>query len=135
MPKKARLFVGMNMETITDSIVIIDDVPVEACILEDMLKDAGYCNTKKYFDPLTALNDISEKCSPSILITDYYMPEMSGTDVIEKVFNNKNNMNAIIITGDSEKARQLSSKYTVFKKNINFHSELIAYIDKLLKNS
>ena len=112
----------MNQDFAT--IIIIDDVPIEACIIEDMLTDAGYKNVRSYSNPIIALKDIKARSAPALLIADYHMPEMNGVDVIEYVRRSCGRVQAILITGDEQKVKQLSPSYMILQKNITFYDRL-----------
>ena len=75
------------MGTQGDRIIIIDDVPVVASLIEDTLQDAGFKNTHIFNNPLLALKEIIDisQPRPAVIITDYNMPEMNGMELIQKV--------------------------------------------------
>lgn len=120
------------MDSRNANIIIIDDVPVEACIIEDMLTDAGFTNVRAYSNPIIALKDIKARCTPKLLIADYHMPEMNGVEVIERVRRSCGEVNAILITGDDQTANKLAPSYQVLKKNLSFYDRLIACVFQIL---
>ena len=110
------------MGTDDDRIIIIDDVPVVACLIEDTLKDAGFKNTHTYTRP-----------RPAVIITDYHMPEMNGMELIQKVEQRYHGIDAIIVTSDSRKAHEFSDKYPILEKDSNFIDRLVDYVTEILK--
>jgi two-component system chemotaxis response regulator CheY len=123
------------MGTDDDRIIIIDDVPVVACLIEDTLKDAGFKNTQTYNNPLLALKEIIDttRPRPAVIITDYNMPEMNGMELIQKVEQRYHGIDAIIVTSDSRKAHEFSDKYPILEKDSNFIDRLVDYVTEILK--
>jgi two-component system chemotaxis response regulator CheY len=123
------------MGTDDDRIIIIDDVPVVACLIEDTLKDAGFKNTHIYNNPLLALKEIIDttRPRPAVIITDYHMPEMNGMELIQKVEQRYHGIDAIIVTSDSRKAHEFSDKYPILEKDSNFIDRLVDYVTEILK--
>jgi len=122
------------MGTDDDRIIIIDDVPVVACLIEDTLKDAGFKNTHTYNNPLLALKEIIDTTAPpAVIITDYHMPEMNGMELIQKVEQRYHGIDAIIVTSDSRKAHEFSDKYPILEKDSNFIDRLVDYVTEILK--
>jgi CheY-like chemotaxis protein len=123
------------MGTDDDRIIIIDDVPVVACMIEDTLQDAGFKNTHIYNNPLLALKEIIESTRPrpAVIITDYHMPEMNGMELIQKVEQRYHGIDAIIVTSDSQGAHELPDKYPVLEKDSNFIDRLVDYVTEILK--
>ena len=123
------------MGTDDDRIIIIDDVPVVACLIEDTLQDAGFKNTHIYNNPLLALKEIIDTARPrpAIIITDYNMPEMNGMELIEKVEQRYHGIDAIIVTSDSHGAQEFSDKYPILEKDSNFIERLVDYVANILK--
>jgi CheY-like chemotaxis protein len=121
------------METNSDRIIIIDAVPVEACIIEDVLLEAGFKNVRTYSDPLVALKDIGQHIKPAIVITDYHMPEMNGFDLAQKVLQRSEKTAIILISGDHEKAEELKPCFRVIKKDFSFYDRLLSCVSEILE--
>ncbi|MGB7568154.1 MAG: response regulator [Chitinivibrionales bacterium] len=123
------------MGTDNDRIIIIDDVPVVASLIEDTLQDAGFKNTHIYNNPLLALKEIIDatRPRPAVIITDYNMPEMNGMELIEKVEQRYHGIDAIIVTSDSHGAQEFSDKYPILEKDSNFIERLVDYVANILK--
>lgn len=121
------------MGTNDDRIIIIDDIPVVASMIEDTLQDAGFKNTHIYNNPLLALKEIIGANRPAVIITDYNMPEMNGVELIEKVEQQYHGIDAIIVTSDSVKGNEFSDKYPVLEKDSNFMDRLVDYVTEILK--
>jgi CheY-like chemotaxis protein len=123
------------MGTDDDRIIIIDDVPVVASLIEDTLQDAGFKNTHTYNNPLLALKEMIEttRPRPAVIITDYNMPEMNGMELIQKVEQRYHGIDAIIVTSESLGAHTFPKKYPVLEKNSNFIDRLVDYVTEILK--
>jgi len=80
-------------------IVVVDDEKIIRTLLNEILTKAG----NEVFATSTAdeaLEIVREK-SPDILITDIFMPEKSGLELIMEVRKNFPKMKVIAISGDS----------------------------------
>ena len=122
------------METKSDRIIIIDDIPVEACIIEDVLIEAGFKNVRTYSDPIVALKDIGHYTKPAIVITNYHTPEMNGFDLAKKVLQRSEKTAIIIISGDHEKAEELKPYFRVIKKDFSFYDRLLSCVSEILES-
>ena len=67
-------------------ILIVDDSRATLEIVRRGLESFGYCrlSIKKTNSPVDALK-LTEEWSPDILLTDWYMPDMTGLDLIKAV--------------------------------------------------
>ena len=116
-----------------DRIIIIDDIPVVAYMIEDTLQDAGFKNTHTYNDPLLAVKEINDAFRPAVIITDYNMPEMTGMELLEKVEQRHHGIDAIIVTSEPGWAKGHPEKYPVLEKDANFVDRLVEYVTQILK--
>ena len=65
------------------TVVIVDDEKSYADLLAQLLKDNVECNVHVFYRPADALAAIPE-LKPSVIVTDYYMPEINGLDFIRR---------------------------------------------------
>lgn len=121
------------MEARDDRIIIIDDVPIMASMIEDTLQDAGFKNTHIFNNPLVALKEIIATTRPAVIITDYNMPEMNGMELIEKVEQRYKKIDAIIVTSETATEREFSDKYPVLEKDSDFIDRLVEHVNEILK--
>ncbi|MBL8642592.1 MAG: response regulator [Rhodospirillaceae bacterium] len=85
------------------SILVVDDEPFYASLVERILKQAGYAN-------ITTLNDAREVAELhaardfDLILLDVHMPHLSGLEVIErlKAVEQHDYVPVIVMTGDSE---------------------------------
>ncbi len=82
-----------------ESILIIDDEKNIRNSLEDILNDEGY----KVFSTSNGMDglDILEKNIIDIILLDVKLPKMNGLEVLEKINENLNNLEIIMISGHS----------------------------------
>ena len=66
------------------SILLVDDYEFIRTILERMLQQLGYQNLCMAVDGLEALNLLRSQ-PIDLVITDYHMPEMDGTDLFQSM--------------------------------------------------
>jgi CheY-like chemotaxis protein len=60
-------------------VFIVDDVPIIAYTISEVLRDRGY-SVIPYIDPVQALRD-AHSLLPDVLISDVDMPDLSGVDL------------------------------------------------------
>lgn len=65
------------------TIMIVDDEPNTVDLLEEMLKPEGYKIIKAY-DGKECLDKL-KKTKPDLILLDFFMPDMSGREVLEKI--------------------------------------------------
>ena len=66
------------------SILLVDDYEIIRTILERILQQLGYQNLCMAVDGLEALNLLRSQ-PIDLVITDYHMPEMDGTDLFQSM--------------------------------------------------
>jgi DNA-binding NtrC family response regulator len=88
-------------------ILIVDDEPSYLTLLKGLLQDEGYKNVITEENPLN-IERILDNFSVELIITDIYMPQMNGLELLEKVSNSHPQIPIIVITGvgDTEIALQ-----------------------------
>ncbi len=79
-------------------ILLIEDDPVAAMFIIGVLEDAGEYTIRATTDPREAL-DLVDAEDWDILLTDLYMPHMSGLDVIRAVRARRPGIGVIVISG------------------------------------
>lgn len=69
------------------TIIIIEDDPDDQFLLEEVFKDLGYPNERKYFlDGLAALDFLySTSDRPFIIISDINLPKLNGLELRQKL--------------------------------------------------
>ncbi|MFP4162823.1 MAG: response regulator [Chitinispirillaceae bacterium] len=113
----------------TVSIMLVDDSPSSLTILKLLLSKAGIGNIKDYTSPKKALACIQQGNIPSLIVTDFKMPEMNGIQFLEVVSALYPELPAVIVTGDSTGIRSESGKFTVIEKGCSdFFKQLIELI-------
>lgn len=115
-------------------ILLIDDNEITLKSLSKALELNGILN-HKFLDPLQAIEHY-RKNIPEIVITDYKMPVMKGTQVLEEIRKINPKAEFIVYTGypqDSilRKIEKANAKW--FIKPIKI-IEMIDYIEKKLEN-
>ncbi len=63
------------------NILIVDDLPLTATVIEDMLRDNGYSNISSLQDSTQAL-DLIDESRPDLVLLDLVMPKVSGFDIL-----------------------------------------------------
>jgi DNA-binding NtrC family response regulator len=79
-------------------ILIIDDEPSYLTLLRGLLQDEGYKNVITEENPLN-IERILNNFNVELIITDIYMPQMNGLELLEKVNNSHPQIPIIVITG------------------------------------
>ncbi|MDG5814828.1 response regulator [Chitinispirillales bacterium ANBcel5] len=111
------------------SILILDDVEIGLTVMKMFLKKSGYSNIVTFDDPHTALSYIKDTEVPSLIITDYKMPKMTGLDFLNLVSSLKPDIEAIIVTGDAKAVSGKCGKYTVVEKGcVDFFKNILALV-------
>jgi DNA-binding response OmpR family regulator len=98
------------------TILVVDDDPDFVEVIATDLADMGYKVITAYTG-MEGLRQI-ENSKPDLLILDFMMPEMNGTDVLNKLRNEGNKIPVILITALSARdieveARQYEARYII----------------------
>ncbi len=80
-------------------IIVVDDERVVRMLLEEMLRRAGH-EIESCEDAFTALESIA-KAQPDLLITDIFMPDKSGLEMILELRQSNPSLKIIAISGDA----------------------------------
>lgn len=78
-------------------IYVVDDEPFICENLSDILSEHGY-TTKKFTDPTKVMESINLD-QPDLICTDLKMPGLTGTELLEKIRSQKNNVPVIFVSG------------------------------------
>jgi putative two-component system response regulator len=65
-------------------LLIVDDEPMNVLLLEDMLRQAGYHETRSTTDSREALL-LAQTFSPDLILLDLMMPDLGGVRVLEEL--------------------------------------------------
>ncbi|MBF0468178.1 MAG: response regulator [Desulfamplus sp.] len=84
----------------TENILVVDDETAIMDMLVKMLKDLGYHVRK--FTSCAELIDTFPKKNADVLITDMSMPEMTGIELAQTLWQQKSDFPVILMTGFSE---------------------------------
>jgi CheY-like chemotaxis protein len=122
------------MDTCTGGkIVIIDDMQIVLILLNDILEEAGITNVVPFTDPLKAIEAMQCSGQPSLIITDYNMPEMNGIQLLTEISKTFPNIPGIIISSETEKLIGGPEPYHVMSKHLmqtEFFIELVKRLSK-----
>ncbi|MFH1759917.1 MAG: response regulator [bacterium] len=117
-----------------NQIVIIDDEIILRTLIKEWLNENGFKNIITYESPVNALKEIEEgKIQPALIITDYEMPDMKGSEFVDKIKFLYPKIPAVIVTGNTEAKAELSGKYKVLlKARLDFLQTLTQYVKDTL---
>jgi CheY-like chemotaxis protein len=115
-------------------IVVIDDLPPNAALFQDICIEAGFSNVYCFSDPVQALQEMKSQDKPDLIITDNNMPEMKGTEVLRELEAHFGEINAVVVTSDPEKVEFSGREYPVVEKEIGPPRRLIEFLERNLKN-
>ncbi len=97
-------------------IVIVDDDILVTKALGIFLKMEGFKNVQLFNNPILAIDYVKEN-KPSLVISDFLMPEMNGIDFLLEVKKLYNDISLILLTGyaDKENAIRAINEVRVYK--------------------
>jgi len=84
------------MEKVMHSVLVVDDEPIEASVLGDILTDRGL-NVRIHTDPLDALEQARKQCF-DIVVSDLKMPRMDGLQLLGELRRINPDLTVIIMT-------------------------------------
>ena len=109
-------------------IMIVDDNQEMKETMKDRLENAGFTHVIAYSNPLEALAEIQRGAKPSLVISDYDMPQMDGHQLLEQIANVNPQIRSLIVTGGQEAIHDFGGKYVILLKNTStFFSDLVEY--------
>lgn len=82
-------------------ILYVEDDPVQATLVESILEDAGHrvTHVTNGFDAITTLEHTPDF---DILLSDYYLPNMSGLDILQELEQVAPNLPTVILTSAND---------------------------------
>jgi len=104
-------------------VFVVDDESVIAMTLAVILQNNGF-DARSFTNPVRAL-DAAESETPSLLISDVFMPEMMGTDLAIQMQEAHPTCKVLLFSGQSatsallEKARAAGHNFTLLDKPIH----------------
>ncbi|BCB96696.1 hypothetical protein JZK55_16180 [Dissulfurispira thermophila] len=115
------------------SILVIDDEPVIASLINDFLRPRGYTVYTAY-DGIAGIEVFKEK-NPDIVILDILMPKMIGTKVKDEIKAINPNCKIIITSGHAEPSEYIKEGDVFLKKPFNIQelSDVIKLAEEGLK--
>ncbi len=119
-----------NLEIEKKRIILVDDDPIFLESLQEILNQAGYSSLIYLSgkDALDVLSTTQEKFFA--LVTDFYMPQMNGLELIHKIQELKYAVGFfVIISGRIDQALKVESTLVGDQSNISIY-----FIDKLSTN-
>ena len=95
-------------ELVKMKILVIDDEPVNAAVLECMLGDSGYTRVKSITDSRLAL-ETRTTFQPDLILLDLMMPHLDGFAVLEAFRNECDDifLPVIVLTADANEETKL----------------------------
>ena len=90
-----KLFRKKNIATKT--VFVVDDEVLLLDLAEEILTPLG-CTVRKFLDPEEALREFI-KAQPDLILTDYWMPRMSGMDLIRECRRLNPQQKIVLISG------------------------------------
>lgn len=118
-------------------VVVVDDSMPNAMYMEGLAKKIDFVDTILFTDPSEALQWCRAE-QPDLILLDFVMPEMNGSEFIRRLLEERDNRNVpiIVITADEERAtlhQALEAGATDFIRKPVDPTELIARTRNLLK--
>ncbi len=115
-------------------VYIVDDVKMQTEQLEALVEKDFDAEVVKFQSPQAVLKALSKAGKlPDLMLCDYSMPEMTGTQLKREIFKNYGKFPVIFITG-THNEDIIEDQLVVFSKPIN-RSLLINQITRMLDRS
>jgi DNA-binding response OmpR family regulator len=118
-------------------IVIIDDEPVNAALLEEILVENEYTRFESVTDSTKAL-EVCKNFQPDIVLLDLMMPPPDGFTILERLRHGEETFFPIVVltadTSEESKRRALEAGATDFLLKPFDHIEVALRIRNLLKS-
>jgi CheY-like chemotaxis protein len=118
--------------THSEKIIIVDDVPECAFIVESLLEDAGITNFLTYNDPTDVLDYIKDNDHVSLIITDFKMPKMSGIELLNNARKLNDQIKGVIISSDPALVSSINHNYPIIEKGNEAFKNLVPCVNTLL---
>jgi signal transduction histidine kinase len=91
--------IELNLQSEAFRILILEDVPTDAELVQRELQKAGFAFTSRCVDTREAFLGELEEFSPDIVLSDYSMPQFNGLEAIKLVKELYPSIPLIIVTG------------------------------------
>lgn len=91
----------------TANILVIDDLPWMLKVVEMMLQQQGHKVTCT--EDARAVGDMMDKENFDLVITDVFMPQVDGRDLIKSIKSRKNGMPVIAMTGGGSNLEEINT--------------------------
>ncbi len=116
-----------------DLIVITDDVPLMAELVQYNLELTGFKNSITFNNPEICLKHIRDGLRPAVVISDFQMPEMDGIELLNSIGILLPECTGIIMSSNPRMALAQKPPYPILKKgSSDFFSSLISLICEAL---
>ncbi len=115
-------------------VVIIDDAQINVTLLQHLVRKLPGCESFCFTDPMAGL-DWSLANEPDLLIVDYMMPQLSGTDLTEKFRIRYPDIPVLMVTANHEtelRHRALQIGVTDFLNKPLDNVEFLARVKNML---
>jgi putative two-component system response regulator len=119
-------------------ILVVDDEPVNAALLDDMLRGGGYHRVRAVIDSRIAL-DVFKAFNPDLVLLDLMMPHVDGFAILEALRSGDSEtfLPVVVLTADvnaETKRRALEAGATDFLLKPFDHTEVLLRIHNLLES-
>ncbi len=121
----------------TSSILLIDDNAVQAATRQTILKRAGYFVIVA-LNPVRALERLQSADHPAeigLVITDHFMPGMSGADFVRVLRETHPSLPVMVISGLDEVEAEYEDLNVTFRLKPLLPDNLLASVRNLLQSS
>lgn len=120
-------------------IALVDDRETILASHVLILELHGITNTRSYTDPRDLLSDMRKGLRPDLVVTDYYMPEMNGAELLQAISGLFGEIPAIIVTGYPEGLQEMGPSVAhlpvICKGQPDFYKDLFRIIESVLGHS
>jgi CheY-like chemotaxis protein len=114
-------------------VVVVDDDTRAMTFVRDLFESAGFEDVIGYDDPIYAFREMVRRTCPDLIVTEFRMTRITGTDLLNQLSLLYGNVKAILTTCDSADARKCATGYPVIDKGgIGFRTDLLALTESAL---
>lgn len=120
----------------TPSILLIDDNAVQAAIRQTILKRAGYFVTVA-LNPARALErlqTVDSSAEIGLVITDHFMPGMTGADFVRALRGIRPSLPVLVISGLDEVEAEYADLNVTFRLKPLLPENLLSSVHRLLQS-
>ena len=109
------LMMDIKVQAANKTVLVVDNDPLVMLGTAVMLREIGY-HVVTATSPQDALGAFQHDDAPSILVTDYSMPVMTGVELAEAVLRLHAATRILIVTGHSELDEHLPDEWQLLTK-------------------